>query len=99
MISDLTEQGRPVADLPAPADSDADEVNRARLAKLDQCRLATLENPPERPPMILSYKDKRLGEAGSIVVICFIRCSTASTIPTSCLLFSSLGSSSLHFNI
>jgi hypothetical protein len=69
MISDLTEQGRPVADLPAPADSDADEVNRARLAKLDQCRLATLENPPERPPMILSYKDKRLGEAGSIVVI------------------------------
>jgi hypothetical protein len=69
MIFDLTDQCRPVPNLAAPAASDAEEGNNARLAKLDQCRLASLENPPERPPMILSYKDKRLGEAGSIVVI------------------------------
>ena len=69
MIFDLTDQCRPVADLAAPPASDAEDGNKARLAKLDQCHLASLENPPERPPMILSYKDKRLGEAGSIVVI------------------------------
>ncbi|MEI8312715.1 MAG: hypothetical protein WCH98_18340, partial [Verrucomicrobiota bacterium] len=69
MISDLTDQCRPVPNLPAPTASDADEVIKVRLARLDQCHLASLENPPPRPPVILSYKDKRLGEAGSIVVI------------------------------
>ena len=39
------------------------------LQKLDQCRLLSLEMPPERPPLILSALGKRLGEAGNLVVL------------------------------
>lgn len=39
------------------------------LEKLDRCRVSSLDDPPDRPPIILSYNGKALGEAGNIVVV------------------------------
>ena len=39
------------------------------LQKLDACRLRTLENPPPRPPAILGYNCKIVGEAGNVLVV------------------------------
>jgi len=39
------------------------------LEKLDRCRVTSLDDPPPRPPIILSYNGKALGEAGNIVVV------------------------------
>ena len=41
----------------------------AVLEKLDRCRVTSLDDPPDRPPIILSYAGKALGEAGNIVVV------------------------------